>query len=120
MQVGVPGTAAAIFSTVRDAGCNVVMISQASSEHSVCFAVKMDEADRAVAALDERFKDAIAKGRISAVECIRDCCVMAAVGQLMCKRKGVAATMFGALAKANINIKSIAQGRRRGGRWRVG
>ena len=109
-MVGVPGTAAAIFGAVRDAGCNVVMISQASSEHSVCFAVKMDEADRAVGALETRFKDALRAGRISAIECVRDCCVLAAVGQLMCRRKGVAATMFGALAKANINIKSIAQG----------
>lgn len=109
-MVGVPGIAAAIFGAVRDAGCNVVMISQASSEHSVCFAVKMAEADRAVAALEARFADALRAGRVSAIECVRDCCVMAAVGRLMCRRKGVAATMFSALAKANVNIVSIAQG----------
>ena len=109
-MVGVPGTAAAIFSAVRDAGCNVAMISQASSEHSICFAVKMEEADRAVAALEARFKDALRSGRISAIECVRDCCVLAAVGRLMRRRKGVAATMFSALAKATVNIKSIAQG----------
>lgn len=86
------------------------MISQASSEHSVCFAVKSEEADRAVGALRARFADAIAAGRISAVECIRDCAVLAAVGRLMHERKGVAATMFSALAKANVNIRSIAQG----------
>ena len=108
--MGVPGVASAIFTTVRDAACNVVMISQASSEHSVCFAVKSEEADRAVGALRARFADAIAAGRISAVECIRDCAVLAAVGRLMCERKGVAATMFSALAKANVNIRSIAQG----------
>ena len=86
------------------------MISQASSEHSICFAVKGDEADRAVGALRARFADAIAAGRISAVEVIRDCAVLAAVGRGMCERKGVAATMFSALAKANVNIRSIAQG----------
>lgn len=86
------------------------MISQASSEHSVCFAVKSEEADRAVGALRARFADAISAGRISAVECIRDCAVLAAVGRLMHERKGVAATMFSALAKANVNIRSIAQG----------
>ena len=102
--------ASAIFTTVRDAACNVVMISQASSEHSICFAVKGDEADRAVGALRARFADAIAAGRISAVEVIRDCAVLAAVGRGMCERKGVAATMFSALAKANVNIRSIAQG----------
>ena len=82
--------ASAIFTTVRDAACNVVMISQASSEHSICFAVKGDEADRAVGALRARFADAIAAGRISAVEVIRDCAVLAAVGRGMCERKGVA------------------------------
>lgn len=53
-MVGVHGTAAAIFGTIRDANCNVVMISQASSEHSVCFAVKQNEGDRAVKALSKR------------------------------------------------------------------
>ena len=53
-MVGVQGTASAIFSTVRDANANVIMISQASSEHSVCFAVKQAEGDRAVNALNAR------------------------------------------------------------------
>ena len=53
-MVGVHGTASTIFSTVRDAGVNVIMISQASSEHSVCFAVKSSEADAAVDSLSER------------------------------------------------------------------
>ena len=109
-MVGVPGTASAIFTTVRDAACNVVMISQASSEHSVCFAVKAEEAGRAVAALEARFADAIARGRIQAVRVIPDCCVLAAVGQSMNSRKGVAATMFSALAKASVNIRAMAQG----------
>lgn len=98
-----------MFSTVRDANVNVIMISQASSEHSICFAVKSSEAPTAVAVLEKRFADAIKAGRVSAVECIPNCCVLAAVGQGMVARKGAAATMFGALAKANINIKAIAQ-----------
>ena len=53
-MVGVHGTASTIFTTVRDAGVNVIMISQASSEHSVCFAVKSSEADAAVESLSER------------------------------------------------------------------
>ena len=52
-----------------------------------------------------RFEEAIKAGRISAVEAIRDCCVLAAVGQKMASRRGVAATMFAALAKANINVR---------------
>ena len=53
-MVGVHGTASAIFTTVRDAGVNVIMISQASSEHSVCFAVNQHEGERAVQALGKR------------------------------------------------------------------
>lgn len=54
-MVGVHGTASAIFTTVRDAGVNVIMISQASSEHSVCFAVNQADGNRAVAALNKRW-----------------------------------------------------------------
>ena len=53
----------------------------------------------------DRFGDAIRAGRLSKVESIPDCCVLAAVGHHMASRKGVAATMFSALAKANINIR---------------
>lgn len=109
-MVGVPGVASAVFGTVRDAGVNVIMISQASSEHSICFAVKASEAELATKVLEKRFADSIAAGRLHAIERLDDCCVLAAVGQGMVNRRGVAATMMGALAKANVNIKAIAQG----------
>ncbi|KAL6783911.1 AHD1 [Auxenochlorella protothecoides x Auxenochlorella symbiontica] len=109
-MVGVPGTASAIFATMRDAGVNVIMISQASSEHSICFAVKAADSARAVDALRARFQEAIAAGRISCVAALDDCCVLAAVGSAMASRRGVAATMFAALAQANINVRAIAQG----------
>lgn len=92
---------------MRDANINVIMISQASSEHSVCFAVKMDDADKAVEVLRHRFRDAMSAGRISMVRSIDNCCVLAAVGSLMASRRGVAATMFSALAKSNVNIRYV-------------
>ena len=109
-MVGVPGTSASIFSTMRDANVNVIMISQASSEHSVCFAVKGGDSERAVTALRKKFSEAISTGRISSVSAIDECCVLAVVGQQMASRRGVAATIFAALAKANINVRAIAQG----------
>lgn len=109
-MVGVPGTASDIFTSVRDAGVNVIMISQASSEHSVCFAVKSHEADAAVACLQSRFSDAIRAGRINHVQQVDNCSILAAVGQQMASRKGVSAIMFSSLAKANINVRAIAQG----------
>ena len=56
-----------------------------------------------------RFEQAISAGRVSAVQKIENCCVLAAVGQGMVERKGSAATMMSALANADINIKAIAQ-----------
>ena len=53
-MVGVPGIASAIFSTVRDANINVIMISQASSEQSICFAVKKEDGEEAVKVLEKR------------------------------------------------------------------
>jgi len=109
-MVGVPGIASTIFFTVRDANINVIMISQASSEQSICFAVKQADGPAAVRALSRRFAESINAGRVSKVEAIEGCCVLAAVGQGMVNTKGVSATMMGALAKANVNIKAIAQG----------
>lgn len=109
-MAGVPGTASDIFSTVKDVGANVVVISQASSEHSVCFAVPEKEAALVAQALESKFRRALDAGRLSKIEVVRRCSVLAAVGQRMASTPGVSATLFGALAKANINVRAIAQG----------
>ena len=109
-MVGVPGTANAVFQTVRDANCNVVMISQASSEHSICFAVRSHEARAAVDALNKRFEKAIAAGRIKQVGVVENCAILAAVGQNMCQTCGVSAALFEALAAATVNVVAISQG----------
>ncbi|KAG2597187.1 hypothetical protein PVAP13_5KG198800 [Panicum virgatum] len=64
-MAGVPGTSSAIFSVVKDVGANVIMISQASSEHSICFAVPEKEVAAVSAALHVRFREALAAGRLS-------------------------------------------------------
>ena len=109
-MVGVPGTANAVFKAVKEAGCNVVMISQASSEHSICFAVRAHEADAAVNALNKTFEKAIAAGRISRIHALEDCSIMAIVGQNMCQTPGVSAMLFESLAQAAVNVIAIAQG----------
>ena len=108
--VGVPGFASAVFSTVRDANCNVVMISQASSEHSICFAVRQNEADKVVEALNKRFEKAIAAGRVSRVVALNNCSILSAVGQNMANVPGVSAMLFTALASAAVNVIAISQG----------
>ncbi|OAY68744.1 Bifunctional aspartokinase/homoserine dehydrogenase 1, chloroplastic [Ananas comosus] len=109
-MAGVPGTASAIFSTVKDVGANVIMISQASSEHSICFAVPEKEVGAVSDALHARFRQALEAGRLSQVEVIHNCSILAAVGQRMASTPGVSATLFDALAKANINVRAISQG----------
>ncbi|XP_062019440.1 bifunctional aspartokinase/homoserine dehydrogenase 1, chloroplastic-like isoform X1 [Rosa rugosa] len=109
-MAGVPGTASAIFSAVKDVGANVIMISQASSEHSVCFAVPEKEVKAVSKALQSRFREALNAGRLSQVQVIPNCSILAAVGQKMASTPGVSATLFNALAKANINVRAIAQG----------
>ncbi|KAL9240243.1 hypothetical protein vseg_014487 [Gypsophila vaccaria] len=109
-MAGVPGTASAIFGAVKEVGANVIMISQASSEHSVCFAVPEKEVDAVAEALRARFRQALDAGRLSQVAIIPNCSILAAVGQKMASTPGVCATLFTALAKANINIRAIAQG----------
>ncbi|CAL2258048.1 unnamed protein product [Prunus armeniaca] len=109
-MAGVPGTASAIFSAVKDVGANVIMISQASSEHSVCFAVPEKEVNAVSELLQSRFREALNAGRLSQVQVIPNCSILAAVGQKMASTPGVSATLFNALAKANINVRAIAQG----------
>jgi len=108
--VGVPGFAAAVFTTVKDANCNVVMISQASSEHSICFAVRQNEADRCTKALNIRFEKAIAAGRVARVSALPNCSILSAVGQNMANVPGVSAMLFTALASAAVNVIAISQG----------
>ena len=107
---GIPGTAASIFSTLRDNNINVIMISQASSEHSLCFAVRAADAPRAQRFLRTKFADAIRSGLVTDVEVIPDCAVLAAVGQRMASNRGIAAKVFDALARAGVNVKAMAQG----------
>ncbi|KAK0576084.1 hypothetical protein LWI29_011606 [Acer saccharum] len=109
-MAGVPGTANAIFGAVKDVGANVIMISQASSEHSVCFAVPEKEVKAVAEALQSRFREALNAGRLSQVQIIPNCSILATVGQKMASTPGVSATLFNALAKANINVRAIAQG----------
>ncbi|CAI0556372.1 unnamed protein product [Linum tenue] len=109
-MAGIPGTASDIFAAVKDVGANVIMISQASSEHSVCFAVPEKEVKAVADALRSRFRQALDAGRLSQVAVIPNCSILAAVGQKMASTPGVSATLFNALAKANINVRAIAQG----------
>ena len=108
--IGVPGVAMRIFGTLERIGVNVVLISQASSEHSVSFATVEAQAMQAKEAIEEEFRRELKLKRLSSVEINAPCSIIAAVGDGMMHTTGVAGRFFSALGDAKINVHAIAQG----------
>ena len=109
-MIGVPGTAHRLFGALRDEGISVVMISQGSSEHSICFAVPAAVAERARAAVERAFFAERHHGQIQKVEVAMGCSILAVVGEGMAGKPGIAARFFSSLGKAGVNLRAIAQG----------
>ena len=109
-MIGVPGTADRLFAALKNAGVSVTLISQASSEHSICIAVPQDVAERARQVVSEEFADELASGQIQSVDVNDAQSIVAVVGDGMAGTPGVAGRFFGTLGRAGINIRAIAQG----------
>ena len=109
-MVGVSGTATRVFQVLYQGGISVILISQASSEHSICLAVRQDQAEPGQQLLQEEFQFEINQQLIKRIAVDKNCAVLAAVGDGMVGHKGVAGKLFSTLAKANVNIKAVAQG----------
>lgn len=109
-MIGVPGVAARIFSTLSRAQINVMMISQASSEHNICFLVSKKDSRVGMKVLREEFSIDIAKKIIDDVSVQEPVSIVAVVGEGMIGTKGIAGKTFSAVAEANVNIIAIAQG----------
>ncbi len=108
--IGVPGTAERVFAALHAARISVVMISQGSSEHSICCVVHAGDAETASAAICTAFARELASAQVQGVTVQTGISVLAAVGDGMAGTPGVAARMFDALARARVNIRAIAQG----------
>ncbi|MEI8259139.1 MAG: aspartate kinase, partial [Deltaproteobacteria bacterium] len=109
-MLGVPGIAARTFSALHDAGLSVSFISQASSEHSICFTVPSSQAAAAKRRLDEAFAHELHRRLIDGISVQAELATLAVVGIGMEGTKGVASRVFAALRDAGINIIAIAQG----------
>ena len=105
-MVGAPGTAAKIFDALAKNRVNIMMISQSPSESSISIVVRRDELDKAIMTLDLNLLGKVVKR----VNINNDVAVIAAVGSGMRGIKGVAAKVFNAVAKRNVNVIMIAQG----------
>jgi aspartokinase/homoserine dehydrogenase 1 len=109
-MIGVPGTAHRLFGALREESISVVLISQGSSEHSICCAVPKEQADRAVDVVRAAFARELADGQIQSVEVDRDLAILAVVGDGMAGMPGISAKVFNALGMASVNVRAIAQG----------
>jgi aspartokinase/homoserine dehydrogenase 1 len=109
-MIGVPGTADRLFAALRNAGVSVTLISQASSEHSICIAVPEGLAERAKTVIGEAFVEELASGQIQSVDTTGAQSIIAVVGDGMAGTPGIAGKFFGTLGRAGINVRAIAQG----------
>lgn len=109
-MLGVPGIAARTFGAVARTGTSVVMISQASSEQSICFVVEVRSASRVVNALRQEFHVELQRQDIDSVWQSEEAVIVTAVGAGMRHTPGIAGKVFSALGAAGINVIAIAQG----------
>jgi aspartokinase/homoserine dehydrogenase 1 len=109
-MIGVPGVAGRAFTALSQAGHSVSMISQASSEASICFVLPAEEAEHARRALEEAFQLERRAHLIDRIAVERGVALVAVVGLGMRGRPGIAARTFSAISTAGVNVLAIAQG----------
>jgi bifunctional aspartokinase / homoserine dehydrogenase 1 len=109
-MIGVPGTAHRLFGALREEGVNVILISQGSSEHSICCAIPQEQSSRAAAVVREAFARELKEGQIQNVDIDPDLAILAIVGDGMAGTPGVSAKVFNSLGAASVNVRAIAQG----------
>ena len=109
-MVGVPGFSKRFFGALSERGINVIMITQASSEFSICVAVKESDANNAKISIDKEFEYEISQRKINECQIENSLSNIAIVGDKMKSKKGVSGKLFSTLGNNNINIRAIAQG----------
>ena len=107
---GVIGISARLFTALREAGISVILISQASSEYSICFAVPTQQIQKAVICARNEFRRELDNHQIASISAESGLAILAAVGEVMSGRIGVSGAFFSSLAKAGVNVVAIAQG----------
>ena len=109
-MIGIPGFSTRLFETLSKAKINVVFITQASSEHSICVGVFESDAVKAKLLLDDTFAAEIDRNKIKPVILENELAIIAVVGDKMKNYQGLSGQMFSALGKNNVNVRAIAQG----------
>ena len=108
--LGVVGVSMRLFSTLAREKINVILISQASSEHSICIAIETDSAIKAKTAIEKEFNHEIKDELIDEIKIVQGLSIVAVVGDGMKHHPGTSGRMFSALGKNGVNVVAIAQG----------
>ena len=109
-MIGVAGSSKRLFEVLSRENINVIFITQASSEHSICIGIQNQEAQKAKTAIDTTFELEITQNKIDPCIVEKDLCIVALVGESMKNHQGLSGKMFSTLGKNNVNIRAIAQG----------
>lgn len=109
-MVGIPGFSKRLFESLANEQVNVILITQGSSEHSICVGVDAACADKAKLAVDNAFEYEIAAGKVDPLSIEKDLSIVALVGDNMKNHSGISGKMFSALGRNGVNIRAIAQG----------
>ena len=109
-MLGIPGIASRVFGALAKASVNIIMISQASSEHSICICIRDSQLNAALASLKRELASELSSRRIDQFEQQSDLEIVAVIGASMRGRPGIAGRLFSALGEARINVLAIAQG----------
>ena len=109
-MVGVSGSSKRLFEVLSQENINVIFITQASSEHSICIGILNSDAEIAEIAINKAFEIEIAQNKIEPCIVENNLCIIALVGENMKNHQGLSGRMFSTLGKNNVNIRAIAQG----------
>lgn len=109
-MIGIPGFSKRLFEALSMEKINVILITQGSSEHSICVGIQASGLFRAKQAVDNAFDHEIKNGQVEPLQVEEDLSIIALVGDQMRHHTGVSGRMFHALGRNGVNIRAIAQG----------
>ncbi|TCI84723.1 bifunctional aspartate kinase/homoserine dehydrogenase I [Tenacibaculum sp. M341] len=109
-MVGISGVSKRLFKALADDDINIILITQASSEHTICVGVLEEDAEKAVACISKKFADEIQQKKIDPITVENELSIIALVGDNMKNHQGLSGKMFSTLGSNNVNIRAIAQG----------
>ena len=109
-MVGIPGFSRRLFEALANEHINVILITQGSSEHSICVGIDAALAAKARRAVDNAFSWEIETGKVEPLAVEKDLAIVALVGDNMKSHPGISGKMFGAIGRNGVNVRAIAQG----------